>query len=357
MAKLIMHRNFEQPKSELKRAIEGAKPGDLIFVVGPTGVGKTTIRQAVMRDIVGNPAHWGAGRLPAIEVLALLSSNAYFSSFGLVESLLGELFAPDLHWLLDGDPGSPAVLQIISEVAESRKQWEALPRLKQSERKMWEQFREVARHRSMRVASIDQAAALCTNHANTSPADHILHLMSIAEKGRFNFLFSGVHQTAELWSTRPEIRRRSHIVWISPYSYDRQADRDPFLRLLLTLGNRYRFSKPGLLHDMAADIVAATAGIYGIIEKLLEDASAKSVKAGRVVITRSDIEDSVYADADLTKLWLDVCAFEHARKVGSTKERASAAAAKWKLPGPNEAKKPKASGAAKAEGVPSENGA
>ena len=352
MPKLIMHRNFQVPKDELTRAIEGAEPGQLIFQIGPAGVGKTTMRHAVLRAIFGSPEHWGPGRVPAIEVMALLQNQAYFTSFGLVDSLLGELFAPDLHWLLDGGPESPSVLRIVSEVAKSRKIWETHPRKTQPERKAWEQFGQLATSRSMHLASIDQAAALCTNHKNTSPADHILNLMSIAEKYRLNILLSGVHKIAQLWSTRSEIRRRSIIVWVPPYSYTRPMDRDPFLQLLRTLGSRYQFSKPRLLYDMSADILAASAGIYGIVEKLFKDASIKAESAGRSEIRKLDIEASVYGDTDLRQLWEDVHAFEEARKVGATKTQASIVVAKWNLRNPRLGKSQKCDGAVRANDEP-----
>ena len=334
MKKLIGHYRFKTPKAQLKQVLEKPGLGRFIFVIGPTGVGKTTIRHAVLREMVGNPAHWGRGRIPVIETFALLQQNAYFSSRGLVESLVNELFTPDLSWLYDAeDPENSAFRQISAEVAASRELWEKFPRRQVPERRSWELFQGLATQRSVWLASIDQAAALCTNHRNTDPADHILNLMSIIEKERINILLSGVHSAADLWAARPEARRRSDIIWVPPYSHERKEDREPFLQLLRTLGHKYRFSKPKLLFDMAPDLLAASAGIFGILKKLLEEASARATAAGREIVHRHDIEDSVYGDKDLKKLWHDVRSFEEAMKSGSTEKHASVIAEKWNLRG------------------------
>jgi hypothetical protein len=308
------------------------KPGELIFIVGPSGSGKTTVRRNEVSAFIGNPLHWGTGRLPAIEVFALLPKNAYFSSFGLAKSLYRQLFVPDLRWLgIDGSNANPAIQQFLQEIRTADQAINSVALREPSETKIWERFQSMATARSLRLACIDQAAAMCINHKNTSPAEHILHLMSIAEQSAINFVFSGVHHTALLWNTRPEIFRRSKIVWVLPYSHTRKEDRDPFLALLRTLGNRYAFSKPRLLFSMSADILAATGGVYGNMDKLLFDASERAQQQGRTVIHRSDIEDAIPPDAELTQLWRDIQAFEALRTKPDVKTRAAAISTHWRL--------------------------
>ncbi len=332
MPNLIMHHVFQEGTGKLKLAVEKPGSGRLIFLIGPTGAGKTTMRQTVMRTLVGSPEHWGTGRIPAIEVLAMLPNGAYFSSRALVESLLDELSFPDLRWMsAPGHPDPPVLHQIRKEIAASRSQWEESASTRRSESRSWAALLTMAQHRSLQWISIDQAAALCTNHRNTDPADHILNLMSVAEKADINILLSGVQSAAALWAERPEIRRRSDIIWVPPYSYQRQDDRDPFLQLLRTLGGKYKYSTRTLLFDMAADLAAASAGIFGVLQKILEDASIKSACAGRDQITRGDIEDSFYGARDLAKLHHDVGEFEMVMKAGSTKEQAAVIAERWHL--------------------------
>ncbi|HKT26794.1 ATP-binding protein [Dyella sp.] len=332
MAKIYPHMHFVGPRSELKRALENPERGRFICVIGPSGVGKTTVRRALLREICGNPAHWGAGRIPVIEVFALLAQNAYFSSRSLVESMVHELFVPDLRWLRDGDDvKNPMYLAVKAEVERAHTELNGMPLPKGTERSMWQHFQDLSGARGVWLTAIDQAHALCVNHRNTDPADHILNLMSILEKGEMNILLSGVHGAADLWVQRPEVRRRTTPIWMPPYSYERKQDRDPFLTLLRTLGQRYTFSKRTLLFEMASELMAASAGIFGVVRKILVDAEERARCAGRVAITKTDIADSYYGERDYEKMWEDVRFFEEVMKSASTKSKAVVVSRAWGL--------------------------
>lgn len=332
MNRIFPHAQFLEARVELKRALENPKRGRFIFVIGPSGIGKTTVRHAILRTICGNPACWGAGRIPAVEVFALLAQRAYFNPRSLAESLVYELIAPNPRWLRDSDdPDNPTYASVKEEIERAHRELLGMPRPKGTERSMWQLFQQLAASRGMWLAAIDQAHALCTNHRNKDPADHILNLMSILDSGDLNFLLSGVHGAADLWAQRPEVRRRSTVIWMRPYSYERGEDRDPFLTLLRTLGAGYSFSRPALLFEMAAELMAASAGIFGVLSKILAEAKDRADRAGRCAITKHDITDSYYGDRDYEKMWEDVKFFETVMRSANTKARAVMVANAWGL--------------------------
>lgn len=335
MSKLILHTNFQAARDQLKRALERPERGRFIFVVGPSGSGKTTMRRIILRELVGKPSLWGGGRLPVIEVFALLEQNAYFSSRGLVEGLVEQCFVPDIRWLHnDRGPYDASVIQIDREIENAKAIWENGYRSNEPERRRWQTLQQLMEARHIWLACIDQAAALCTNHRNTDPADHILNLMSVIERQNINILLSGVHGTAALWAERPEVRRRSDIIWVCPYTDRRKEDRDPFISLLQSLAQRFTLSKPNLLLEMVHDLMAASAGIYGVLEKILTDASAKATGEGRAALIKRDIEASFYGNRDLNKLWDDVHLFEEAKRSDMVGNRAEQVAKRWGISTP-----------------------
>jgi hypothetical protein len=331
--RLVPHLHYINARSEMRQAIANAQPGSIIFIVGPPGSGKTTIRRDVMRDAVGNPAYWGTGRLPAIEVFAMLPQNAYFSSLSFARDLYQQLFAPDLDWLgIDKNTVDPKVRCLLDEIAEARTALQSLEKRPRSEGKVWEDFVRSAPLRALKWVCVDQASAMCINHRDKSAAEHILHLMSVGERCGLVFILTGIQKVASLWATHSEVVRRSTFVWVPTYSHHRSGDLPPFLSILRTLSSKYHFTTPNLIRDRASEILFATGGSYGLIEKLFLKSSVRAKAKGHSAIHLSDIEESFFGDRELRKLWEDIEEFDELRKRTSIAQQSAHIRHAWGLP-------------------------
>jgi hypothetical protein len=316
---VIEHSAFSIPRVQLKSALDNFRPGHMVFIIGPSGVGKTTMRHIVMREMFGKPAHWGRGRIPAIEAFAMLPHSAYFSSRELAKTLVEELRVPSLNWLLTGcDADSGLAERMRSEVDECADVWERLRPRFATEGDYWRVFQ-----RSLAVR--------CVNHRDTSPSDHTLHLMSLAESSGVMFIMTGIHSVTRLWAIHSELRRRVIPVWMPPYSEKRKEDEVPYLRLLKTLCSKYTFSRRELLCTMANDILAATGGVFAEIIQLLERATQQAHLEGSDLIHKRHVEAAYYNDDDLSTLWRDIEAFEDAMQVGDVSKRSDIVAARWNI--------------------------
>ncbi|MGO4259754.1 ATP-binding protein [Lysobacter sp. TAB13] len=303
----------------------------MVFLIGPSGVGKTTIRHSVMREMFGDPAYWGKGRTPIVEAFAMLPQSAYFSSRELAKALVNELHAPQLGWLLRGDM-KPEVRRVFrAELDKCAEIWEALRPKRTTEGECWALFQRGLATRGCKYVSLDQVTALLVNHRDTSPADHTLHLMALAESAGVMFLMTGVQSAARLWAVHSELRRRVVTVWVPPYSDKRPSDRDAFLRLLKSLSQRYALSREDLLLQMAGDVMAATGGVYAEVMQLLERASALMKESGSHCLLKRHIESAYYGDEDLATLWRDIDAFEQVMSSGDVSKRSMSVNARWKL--------------------------
>lgn len=328
--RLLQHPAYELPRRRLRRALDEHRPGHMVFIIGPSGVGKTTMRRSVMREMFGNPACWGRGRIPVVEAFAMLPHGAYFSSRELVRTLLDELNAPRLDWLLqDGGLSKSSRKQIEDELAECARIWEKLRPKRVTEGEYWSMFQRSLRARGCKYVSLDQVTALLVNHRDTSPADHTLHLMALAESAGVMFVMTGVHHASRLWAVHPELRRRVMTIWVPPYSDRRPEDRIQFLRLLKSLGAKYPMAKSNLLTGMAADVLAATGGVFAEIVQLLERAKLRADEDDSGRITKRHVEDAYYSDEDLAALWRDIESFEGSMASGNVTRRAAAAKIRW----------------------------
>lgn len=305
---IIPHRNYEVARAQLRRYVSKHRPGRIIVLIGVGGVGKTTLRWDVMRELYGRPDCWGTGCIPAIEVMALLAEKAYFNSKEWAEDSFDQCFAPDISWLTRGAAQSPEIAKVEEAIALSRALWKDVSR-KLTEPQCWKKFKDVARDRSLKLYSLEHASALCINHKDTSPAHHIINLMSVMESAGSMALLTTIQTGTALWAGRSEIRRRMDVVWAAPYNVSERDDMNCYLSLLRTIGSRYEFTPRDLLGRLAPEIAAATAAVCGEMVNLLDRAESHACDAGRSTITALDIEMAYYNAADLKTLWADVKAF------------------------------------------------
>jgi hypothetical protein len=92
----IAHRTLKEADSNLWRRIQEPGGASLIFVYGPTGVGKTTLRQHITSRLIEGGERSEAHQLPvlAVEAAAPESGNFHWGHF--FRHALGELEAPFL---------------------------------------------------------------------------------------------------------------------------------------------------------------------------------------------------------------------------------------------------------------------
>jgi ABC-type cobalamin/Fe3+-siderophores transport system ATPase subunit len=336
----VEHFAYVAAQRQLTKELDTFRAGHMVFLIGPSGAGKTTLRHSVMQKMVGDPLHWGRGRIPAIETFAMLPHNAFFSSRELAKSFVEELHVPTLDWLFAGndDIEKATEEQIRANIAECSTVWNQLRPHTATEGDYWKTFRDSLAARSCKYVSLDQVTALLKNRRDTSPTDHIEHLMTLAEVAGVMFIMTGIHTAASLWEIHSELRRRVHLVWMPPYSHKRKIDEPHYLRLLKTLGARYRLSRHDLLYTMADDVMAASGGVFAEIVGLLERAQLRAQEEGEARIKKRHVQASYYNERDLASLWRDIDAFEQIMEPGDVSARAAMVATRWKAtsPGPTE---------------------
>ncbi|MNN00079.1 hypothetical protein D3C81_1126620 [compost metagenome] len=327
--KILRHSKFDLAASQLSRALDQRQPGTAIFLVGPSGVGKTTLRHAVLKSVYGDPVHWPVGAVPVIETIATLPTNSYYNSKSLATELIDQLDRPTLPWI-DAHHKSSQLNVFVSNIDGLDDRFRAdRGRRRLSESEQWRTLERYIKARGCLVVSIDQATALLKNRKTKDPTDHMLHLMTFAEKAGVTLLLTGVPEVAELWNIHQELRRRVDVVWMPPYGEKSQGDRVEFAKLLSSFHRKYPQVPMDLFRSLDTVFLAASGGVYAELERLLVRSINRAADDGRSTVEKVDVEKSAHSQSDLEALWRGIHIFQNFMRAGSLDVRVSEIAKVW----------------------------
>lgn len=338
----IAHLHGNNLEADIRREVQQWRSNKIIAVIGPPGVGKTYIKRKALRSVYALP--WGTGQLPVIEVFASLASAGFFNPKGHVRSAVDQLLNPNLKWLECPNAtqeASGALDELRVELADAAKSIALLkPRLAISEAEYWDNFSVLSIARGLQVLCIEHCNAMLVNRRDTSPAQHIMQLMTVLETTPIMALLTGVPGAEELWTTRPELSRRVIVLWAMNYSLRDQQEILAYTRLMEELTADIKTKPRDLFARIGVGIVTGTAGTLGQIQKTLDRARLVQATAGREEMIEADIESSFLSGAEIRTIWESVRAFDEARLTASKHEISQIASEYIKLPATTIANQP-----------------
>jgi hypothetical protein len=314
---IILHPAFTQAREALARALVTDMPGQLIFVVGLSGAGKSEIRYAAMQAFAGSPELWAPGRLPVIALRAAATDRSSFSSKEFMTRFYLELLEPNVGWLKERSGiEDPDLGHLRTEARLTSPLWKEL-RHKSSEHQLRGYVERMAVARGVRAVFVEEAASLTYTHRQKHPGDHAVNYMCLAEEIAATFVFFGVPRMSVLWEGNAEIRRRSRFVFVNRYRLDSPVDRQNFERLAVSLASGYRFTRADLLRRNLDLAYASSAGVFGELKSYLMRADDLRAAEGADTISKLHLEEAVYTENALTTLHDDARAFDLLRTPAS----------------------------------------
>lgn len=312
-ARIYAHPKFVQARNELDDLCRSSKPGSLIFLIGPSGAGKTEICFDVMSSLAGDFSKWGRGRLPISYVLAVQSDKNFFSPKHFMSSLFRSVCAPNIDWLIPRGKSKSEQLRLLEdEVENARSDWLRLPH-RSSEMDLRDAFISCARARQLKYLFVDDARAMTVQRGAPTLAEHLLSYMTLAAEADLVICFIGTHVISRLLQGVSEPRRRTEDVFVDRYRQDHVEDRSTLVSICMHIAREFPNCGKKFFIENLALIELATGGVYEEAAKLLRRAERHRRSNGPDQISKENLEASIYREDLLKDMWRDLHAFDALR--------------------------------------------
>lgn len=288
----VDHPQSAQAAVAIRNALASGDVGKIVLIVGLSGCGKTTVRDRVLREMYGGRQNWVGGQIPVANVMALNTKNGFYDFKGTAIAAHKELLCPDVSWMHGEGANRAFAKDLERNSLELLKKATPLESTRMSEGIYWQAFVHLARTRQCRVLCIENAGVMMANHADGSPATHLLGMMSVAEKARINAVLCMTHVGFKLWTEYEEIRRRSILVLFKPYDLRVSVEEKQAISLLKKIARNFTFENENVLRERAAELLSANICNCGEIVAHLERARLSALARERIHIGTNDLDDA-----------------------------------------------------------------
>ncbi|MBB6186672.1 AAA family ATPase [Rhodanobacter sp. MP7CTX1] len=307
---IIPHPAFVRARDALVRALDTDQRGQIIFVIGLSGSGKSEIRYEAMQAFAGALDQWPDGQMPAIALRAAPTDRSRFSPKEFMTRFYLELHEPDLRWLTGRNViNDPDLVHRRADARLSDAFWIDMRR-RTTEHQLRTYVERMIPARGVRGVFVEEAASLTYTHTSKDPENHMVNYMCLAEEIGITLVLFGVPRAAKLWEGNAEILRRSRFVYVERYRLKNAEDCVNFERLAVSLAQRFTFSRRNLLRRNFDLAYVSSAGVCGELKSYLLRADDLRASDGAESITLVHLEGAVQPEAVLKTLHADAVEFD-----------------------------------------------
>jgi energy-coupling factor transporter ATP-binding protein EcfA2 len=286
----MAHPRLMTARDELMDAIEGATPGSLVLVLGPTGVGKTTLRTKVEHLLLQQMTPMmtaDPSRLPYVSVEVPPPHSGRFRWRDYFSRLLVAMNEPLIHSktvrVSSGAP-SPAI-SIAGDTELSYAAEQAL------------------RYRRPPVVLIDEAQHLARIASGRRLSDQLDVIKSIANRTGTVHVLLGTYELLAFRNLSAQLSRRCLDLHFQRYRVDSAADRQVFQNVLLTFQKQLPFE--GAEPDLMAIwefLYERSVGCVGILKEWLMRACVRAIRHGAAALSYEQLDKTALSISQCEKI-------------------------------------------------------
>jgi energy-coupling factor transporter ATP-binding protein EcfA2 len=266
-------------KDQLMATISESEPNSLVFVFGPTGVGKTTLRMKVEQIITNelrSELEQDSGRIPVVGVAAIAPESGRFCWSEHFRRLLLAMNEPLSECKRDAETlyiRQRSTFGSKSTIAEYRHAVE-----------------QALRFRRPAAVMIDEAQHLSKMASGRRLLDQLDVIKSIANETRTVHVLFGTYDLLAFRNLNGQLSRRSVDVHFPRYRADSASEGQVFVNILQSFARHLPLPEPA---DLAAEwefLYERSIGCVGILKPWLTRTLHSVLRRGEATISRRDLE-------------------------------------------------------------------
>lgn len=271
--------------NQLTAAIKDRGEANLIFVFGPSGVGKTTLKFRVLKDLMNEFSPYileDPCIIPYVSVDATAPESGNFNWKDYYKRALMELKEPLIDYKIN-----------YEEVYKRSKPNDSVANLRMA-------LENALKYRKTRLVIIDEAQHLTKMTSGRKLVDQLDTIKSIADRTRVVHVLLGTYELSDFRNLSAQLSRRSRDIHFGRYRANIEDEFKAFLSTLYTLQTHIPLNQETNLLEYANFCYERSIGCIGILKTWLHRALMKTLDEGREKLTLDDLIE--------TALSLEKCA-------------------------------------------------
>ncbi len=310
---MMAHPCLVDAREALLNAIHEVPPNSLILVLGPTGVGKTTLRAKIEQVLTSEmlpSLSADSGRIPVVSVECVAPEAGSFSWRDHFRRLLLQMEEPLVDYKID--PAAPVrVAKMVVRFTPSEK---AIGAEYQHAVERALAFRRPA------AVLIDEAQHLAKMGSWRRLADQLDVIKSLANRTKTVHVLFGTYELLAFRNLSAQLSRRSIDIHFPRYRLVNPQDAKAFRTVLRSFEQQLPLREPPNLANEWEYLYERSVGCIGILKDWLMRALVSASRRDSDSLTRKDLEAHAPSVAQCDKMLSEALEGE-ARLVESTEER------------------------------------